>query len=128
MVDIIKFNDKGGFEKTFKFLKNIDKLKIEPILRKYGAQGVAALANSTPKDSGLTAKSWDYEIQISQNKSTIYWTNSNVNNGVNIALILQYGHGTRTGGYVVGIDYINPALTKTFNNISQDVWSEVIRS
>lgn len=128
MVDIIKIDSKGSFEKTFKFLNAIDKFKIERILNKYGKQGVIALTNNTPVDSGLTAKSWGYEIQVSNNQSTIHWTNSNVNNGVNIALILQYGHGTRTGGYVRGIDYINPAMKPVFDKIAQDVWSEVIQS
>lgn len=128
MVDIIRLDSKGSFEKTIKFLNAIDKFKIDRVLNKYGKEGVAALTNNTPLDSGLTATSWGYEIQSSSTQSTIHWTNSNINKGVNIAIILQYGHGTRNGGYVTGTDYINPAMRPIFDKIAQDVWNEVIKS
>ena len=91
----------------------------------YGQRGVNALAAATPKDTGLTAASWYYEVERTDNDLAIYWKNSNTNNGVNIAVILQYGHGTNGGGYVRGIDYINPALRPIFEEIANDVWEEV---
>lgn len=128
MVFIIKITSNGSFEKTIKFLNKIDKIKFEKVLQKYGKEGVNALSKNTPVDSGLTAKSWGYEIQVSNNQSTIYWTNSHENKGVNIAVILQYGHGTRTGGYVQGRDYINPAIKPIFDKMLNDIWTEVTSS
>ena len=87
--------------------------------------GVSALESATPVDSGLTASSWDYEIHQSRNSAKIVWTNSNINQGVPIAIILQYGHGTRNGGYVQGRDYINPAIKPVFDRIAEGVWKEV---
>ena len=95
------------------------------VLRKYGQAGVEALAAATPKDTGETAASWSYEIVQTRNGYSIFWNNSNVNRGVNIALILQYGHGTGTGGYVRGIDYINPAIRPVFDEIANAAWKEV---
>ena len=97
------------------------------ILEKYAKEGVNALAEGTPIDSGETANSWNYEIRATRNGAVIYWTNSNIVNGVPIAMILQYGHGTRNGGYVQGIDYINPALQPIFDKMSNEVWREVTR-
>lgn len=100
-----------------------------PILRKYGRIGVEALSSATPKNTGKTADSWHYEIvENGKHSVSIVWSNSNLNKGVNIALILQYGHGTRQGGYVQGIDYINPAVRPVFDDISQKAWEEVTRS
>lgn len=99
-----------------------------PILRKYGRIGVEALSSATPVDTGKTANSWHYRIEEEgRHKVSIIWTNSNTNKGVNIALILQYGHGTRQGGYVKGIDYINPAMKPVFDAISNKAWEEVSR-
>lgn len=95
------------------------------ILDKYGRLGVEYLSSNTPKRSGKTAASWDYDIEERNGDYTIVWTNSNTNQQVNIALILQYGHGTGTGGYVRGIDYINPAMKPIFDNIADDAWKEV---
>ena len=119
---------KGDFSKTEKFLNNISKKLYYRNLQKYAEQGVAALASATPIDSGTTANSWDYEIRQTKNSVSIYWTNSNVNKGVPIAVIIQYGHGTRNGGYVQGRDYINPAMRPIFDKIAENVWKEVTSS
>lgn len=119
---------KGDFSKTEKFLNTIGKKLYYRNLQKYAEQGVAALASATPIDSGTTANSWDYEIRQTKNSVSIYWTNSNVNKGVPIAVIIQYGHGTRNGGYVQGRDYINPAMRPIFDKIAENVWKEVISS
>ena len=119
---------KGDFSKTEKFLNNISKKLYYRNLQKYAEQGVAALASATPKDSGETANSWGYEIRQTKNSVSIYWTNSNVNKGVPIAVIIQYGHGTRNGGYVQGRDYINPAMRPIFDKIAENVWKEVTSS
>ena len=119
---------KGDFSKTEKFINSISKKQYYRNLQKYAEQGVAALASATPIDSGTTANSWDYEIRQTKNSVSIYWTNSNVNKGVPIAVIIQYGHGTRNGGYVQGRDYINPAMRPIFDKIAENVWKEVTSS
>lgn len=121
----ITFRHKGDFSKTEKFFNSLLKLDYLNVLERYGQAGVAALASATPKDSGLTAASWDYEITHNGKETTIAFTNSNINNGVNIAIILQYGHGTRNGGYVAGRDYINPAIQPIFDKIANEAWREV---
>lgn len=125
---MIVLKNKGDFSKTTNFLKRITKLDYKSILSKYGKMGVDALAKATPIDTGLTASSWSYEIVEDDGGATIYWKNSNVVKGVPIAVILQYGHGTGTGGYVEGIDYINPALRSIFEGIADDAWKEVTGS
>ena len=125
---MISFRQRGDFSKTKNFLKNA---KIAALLRnadKYGREGVAALASATPVDSGTTASSWYYEITNSGDAITISFNNSNIQNGVPIAIILQYGHGTGTGGYVQGRDYINPAIRPVFDRIVNEVWREVTKS
>ena len=97
---LIRLTSKGDFDKTFRFLKKMSNFKVNKILEKYGAMGVSALSNATPVDSGLTASSWGYEISVGKEGATIHWTNTNQQNGIYIAVILQYGHGTGTGGYV----------------------------
>lgn len=119
---------KGDFSKTEKFLNTISKKLYYHNFQKYAEQGVAALASATPVESGTTANSWDYEIRQTKKSVSIYWTNSNVNKGVPIAVIIQYGHGTRNGGYVQGRDYINPAMRPIFDKIAENVWKEVISS
>lgn len=122
----IKFTSKGDFSKTYKFLENIKNYKPEDVLKRYAEAGVAALKAATPSDSGVTANSWGYEIEVTKNgQATISWTNSNRVKGVNIAVIIQYGHGTRNGGYVVGRDYINPAMKPVFDKIASEAWKEV---
>ena len=124
---MITFKHKGNFERTDRLLKGAKEKKYLKVLDKYGQEGVAALAAATPTDSGLTAESWDYKIQNGSGEYKIMWTNSNVNDGVPIAIIIQYGHGTGTGGYVQGRDYINPAMRSVFDNIADKAWEEVKR-
>lgn len=122
---MIEFSMKGSFNKTFAFLKRNRKLNVKDF-EKFGQMGVEALREATPKDSGLTADSWYYEITNDGGSLAIQWLNSNVVDGwCNIAIILQYGHGTGTGGYVEGIDYINPALRPIFDKIAKHAWKEV---
>ena len=121
----ITFWHKGDFSKTEKFFNSLLKLDYLNVLERYGQAGVAALASATPKDSGLTAASWDYEITHNGKETTIAFTNSNISNGVNIAIILQYGHGTKGGGYVAGRDYINPAIQPIFDKMANEAWREV---
>lgn len=125
---MISFKQKGDFKKTDKFLSRAKELRIREILAPYGRKGVDALKLATPQDSGKTANSWNYEIVSNGTSTSLIWTNSNVNKGVNIAVILQYGHGTRNGGYVQGRDYINPAVQPIFDEIAETVWKEVSKS
>lgn len=122
---MIKFVQKGNFNHTEKFLKKVSLKQFFRNLERYAQKGVDALASATPIDSGKTASSWNYEIRTGRNSVEIYWTNSNINKGVNIAVIIQYGHGTRNGGYVQGRDYINPAMRPIFDEIADSVWREV---
>lgn len=121
----IVLRHKGDFSALERWLNKIKDKEYLNILAKYGQEGVAALAAATPVDSGKTASSWAYEIIQNGSKTELIWTNSNVNEGHNIALLLQYGHGTGTGGYVVGQDYINPALRPVFEKLKQDLIKEV---
>lgn len=125
MASIIQFKQKGDFSKTESFLKKLRKLDLDSVLRKYGELGVQALAIATPVETGKTAASWDYKIEKGKGVVTITWTNSNVNNGVPIALLIQYGHGTGTGGYVQGRDYIKPAILPIFDQLADALWKEV---
>ena len=112
---MISFRQKGDFSKLTRYFERV----------KYGREGVAALMSATPVDSGKTASSWYYEIDHSQDSASINFYNSNVNKGVLIAIILQYGHGTRNGGWVQGRDYINPAMQPLFDKFAEDAWREV---
>lgn len=125
---MIKITHKGDLTKTKTFLTKASQRKYLDILSKYGEKGVSALSAATPVDSGLTAKSWSYSIELTSSGASITWSNSNVVKGVNIAVILQYGHGTGTGGYVAGRDYINPAMRDIFDQIATDAWEEVTSS
>lgn len=122
---MISFRHKGDFRKTTRYLERVKEGVGLGILDKYGREGVAALASATPVDSGLTANSWYYEIERTRESVTITFNNSNINNGVPIAIILQYGHGTGTGGWVRGRDYINPAIQPIFDKIADNAWREV---
>ena len=124
----ISFTSKGDFSKTIKFLNKVKNVKINDILSKYGEIGVNALSQATPKDSGVTSRSWNYKIEVNNGNASIVWYNTNVVKGVNIAVILQYGHGTRNGGWVEGRDYINPAMKPIFDKIADQVWKEVINN
>lgn len=122
---MISFRHKGDLSKTTRFLKRAKELDISRILNQYGGEGVSALASATPKESGETANSWYYEIEYSKSSATITFLNSHINKGVPIAIILQYGHGTGTGGWVQGRDYINPAIQPIFDKIADNAWREV---
>lgn len=122
---MITIKQKGDFSKTEKLLKITLGRNYRSVLDRYARQGVEALSAATPKDSGKTASSWGYEIIQNKDSLSVVWTNKNVNRGVNIALILQYGHGTRNGGYVTGINYINPALKPIFDSMADAAWKEV---
>ena len=122
---MISFRQKGDFSKLTSFLERAKETVYLGDLNKYGRQGVAALASATPIDSGETAESWYYKIENNKETATITFYNSNVQNGVPIAIILQYGHGTRNGGWVEGRDYINPAIQPIFDQIVDDAWREV---
>lgn len=123
---MISVLSRGGFSKTEAFLRRARDLRIQ-ILRRYGEEGVRALSLATPKDTGETASSWYYQIKEDKTSTTIEWLNRHVEDGVPIAVILQYGHGTNGGGYVEGIDYINPAMRPLFEEIANSVWKEVSR-
>ena len=122
---MIKVTSTGNFNKTTDMLKRSSKYLNTVDLRKYGERGVNALRESTPKDSGLTATSWKYKIEKEAGKTSLTFYNSNVQNGVPIAIILQYGHGTRNGGWVEGYDYINPAIRPIFKELADAAWREV---
>lgn len=121
----VKFEVSGGFTKTERFINRMKRREYLNVLDEFGREGVQALRNATPVDSGTTAESWDYEIKRTRNCTEIIWTNSNINDGVPIAIILQYGHGTGTGGYVQGRDYINPAIQPIFDKIAEKAWKVV---
>lgn len=121
---MISFRHKGDFKKTTRYLIKVKDLsKID--LDRYGREGVAALASATPVDSGVTASSWYYKILRKNGRISIGFYNSHINDGVPIAIIIQYGHGTRNGGWVQGRDYINSAIQPIFDKITNDVWREV---
>lgn len=122
---MLEITSEGSFDKTEGFLEKMERLNLYTQLVRSATEGLNALRAATPVDSGITASSWGYEVQRRGEDYVIIWTNSNVNKGVNIAIILQYGHGTGTGGYVAGRDYINPAMRPTFDKIAEDVWKVV---
>ena len=124
---MISFRQKGDFSKSMRFLERAKNVVRLGELDKYGRAGVAALASATPIDSGETANSWRYEIVRKNGSVSIEFHNSNIQNGVPIAIILQYGHGTGTGGWVQGRDYINPAIQPIFDDITNAAWREVTK-
>ena len=123
---MIRFNQNGNWSKTTKFLKKSSSGRITDILKRYGEEGVALLRKNTPVDTGKTAESWYYDISTTKSGMTLSFHNSNVVDGVPIAIILQYGHATNNGGYVTGIDYINPVLKPIFDDMAIRVWEEVM--
>lgn len=125
---MLKVRGTPDFPKTRKFLKKVKDIPDLSEFHKYGKLGVAALASATPMDTGKTADSWEYEITQETGRVKVSFYNTNVNNGVNIAIILQYGHGTGTGGWVVGRDYINPAVQPIFDEMAKNAWEEVKRA
>lgn len=118
----------GDFSKITKFLNTMRKKDAKAVLKKYGERGVDLLRNATPVKTGKTASSWRYEINVSKGRYSINWLNDNIHNGVNIAIILQYGHGTRNGGYVAGKDYINPVMQQIFSEMAEELWREVVQA
>ena len=124
---MISFRQKGDFSNLSRFLERAKETVKLGDLDRYGREGVAALASATPKDSGLTANSWYYEIKHETGSVSISFHNSNIQNGVPIAIILQYGHGTGNGGWVEGRDYINPAIQPVFDKIANNAWKEVTK-
>jgi hypothetical protein len=119
------FTSSGSWDGTERFLRRISDGSIFRILDQYGREGVEALKAATPVDSSLTAQSWNYEVILTSSSASIVWTNVNVVDGTPVAILLQYGHGTGTGGYVQGRYYINPAIRPIFDRISNDVWKAV---
>lgn len=122
---MITFKQEGNFNKSKKFMNRALVANYRDILDHYGREGVIALSSATPIESGATALSWNYEVHSSRGTHKIVWTNNNLSNGIPVAILIQYGHGTRNGGYVQGIDYINPALTPIFKALSDALWREV---
>lgn len=124
---MISFKHKGDFSKATRYFSKVKDAARMEIVAKYAQEGVAALSSATPVDSGQTAGSWGYTIERRSGGVAIVYTNSHVNKGVNIAIILQYGHGTGTGGWVQGRDYINPAIRPVFDDIANKAWKEVTK-
>lgn len=124
---MISFRQRGDFSKTTRYLERVKEAIHLGLLDKYGREGVVALSSATPVESGLTASSWYYEIDNKSGSAAITFYNSHVNKGVPIAIILQYGHGTGTGGWVEGRDYINPAIQPVFDRLADEAWKEVTK-
>jgi hypothetical protein len=122
---MISFTQKGSFKNTERYLSKLKKAELFAVLNKYGSRGVNILSNATPVESGLTAGSWSYTIVQRPGYYSIRWHNSHIVKGIPIAIILQYGHGTGTGGYVQGRDYINPAVRPMFEEMVNEAWKEV---
>lgn len=122
---MITITQKGDFSKTYAYLTKLKDPIRKELLDRYGRKGVALLMEATPKDTGLTSGSWSYDIIQKKNSISIVFNNSNIQNGVPIAVILQYGHATNNGGWVEGIDYINPALKPLFDELADEAWKEV---
>ncbi len=124
---MISFRQKGDFSKLDKYFERLKEAAKIGVLDKYGRAGVSALASATPTRTGKTAASWSYEIKRQNGSTSIEFLNSNINKGVPIAIILQYGHGTGTGGWVEGRDYINPAIQPIFDKLAEEAWKEVTK-
>ena len=122
---MLRFESRGDFKNTERFLRKMSSVDIASALKSLAQEGVRALSEATPLDSGRAATSWGYEITRSRTSTSITWTNSDVENGFPVAIMLQYGHGTRNGGYVRGRDYINPAMQPVFDKIAEEAWKVV---
>lgn len=122
---MITMSSSGSFSNLERFLNKAEKLDIRSVLETGGKMGVDALSNATPVDSGLAHTSWSYEVRIAATGYSLVWTNDNVENGFPVVIMLQYGHGTGTGGYVQGRDFINPAIKPVFDKIANDIWKAV---
>lgn len=124
---MIRFWHRGGFSKTNKYLRDVKEAARVKILEEYGERGVSALSSATPVDTGLAATSWYYKVSRDDTGSRIEFFNSDIENGFPVAIMLQYGHGTGTGGWVEGRDYINPAIQPIFDELAEEAWKEVTR-
>lgn len=124
---MISFRQKGDFSKLNRYFERVKETVNLGVLDKYGRAGVAALSSATPTDTGKTEASWYYEIKRQNGGVSLEFFNSNINKGVPIAIILQYGHGTGTGGWVEGRDYINPAIQPIFDQLAEEAWKEVTK-
>jgi len=124
---MITVKHRGSFRHTERFFQNVLSRKYMNVLKEYAEQGLAALKAATPVESGETAASWGYHIESGDGVTTLTYTNDNMNNGVNVAILLIYGHGTRNGGYVQGTDFVTPALTPIFQNLADAIWKEVTK-
>lgn len=122
---MITFSKSGDFSNTERFLKNVANDSFFANLDSYGKAGVQALADNTPRDSGETAMSWGYKVIRSRTNPGIEWYNTNVNDGTSVAILIQYGHATKSGGYISGRDYINPVIRPIFDKIAADIWKKV---
>lgn len=124
---IITFTEKGSFRNMERYLKRLNTTQVYAILNKYGDMGVAKLSQATPTDSGETANAWYYTIEQRKGYYSIRWHNNNIQHGIPVAVLLQYGHGTRNGGFVPGIDYIMPAMRPILEEIANKAWEEVTK-
>lgn len=122
---MIKLKSNGSFSKTYKYLNKIDKLSMSGKFNEYGKRGVEELRKATPKDTGKTANSWDYKVVKGSKNISVIWFNTNEVDNVNIAVVIQYGHATKNGGFVRGIDYINPAIKPIFEDMAKEIWEEI---
>jgi len=122
---MISYTVTGSFARTLSFLQKASKLDVVGILNSFGRQGVNALSSVTPTESGMASKSWNYEVSVQNGSYSLWWTNSDIENGFPVVIMLQYGHGTGTGGYVQGRDFINPAIRPIFDQIAEKVWRVV---
>lgn len=122
---MLTFSQSGDFGNTERFLKNVNNDSFFANLEAYGKAGVQALADNTPRDSGKTATSWGYKVIRSRTNPGIEWYNTNVNDGTSVAILIQYGHATKSGGYISGRDYINPVIRPIFDKIAEDIWKKV---
>ena len=122
---MIKITQSGSFKNTDRFLKNVSKVDYRSVLNRYGQEGVDALSNATPVDSGETSYSWTYEVTYKNGQYKLEWYNTHMAGSAPVAILIQYGHATRNGGYVEGIDFINPALKPIFEKMANDAWKEV---
>lgn len=117
----------GSFKNTDAFFKRMQSSDIQKTVKKYGVKGMDALSNATPEDTGETAKSWKYEVTKKPGEITIGWHNTHEEKGLPIAILVQYGHATRDGGYIPGRDFVNPAMRPVFDQISDEVWRQVTK-
>ncbi len=124
---MVRFKVRGTFRKTKKMLERAENCDFQDILEKYAMEGVQELRMATPEDSGKTADSWGYEIEYGKGRARIHWTNDNMKDGIPIAILIQYGHATKNGGWVEGRDFINPAIQPILDTIAEKAWREVTK-